>query len=139
MEDRYNFFLSHAKIDSECVKFAKTLVEEFKKEGYTCFFDEKDIQEGDELHETIKSAISNSDVFIRLFGKNVSVRPWCIRERDWAKQSNLPFVCVIVDLDEEDRKKFANEFSDFLHLDAKDKSLKDILLDNLKKVIKKIT
>jgi hypothetical protein len=70
---QYRIFLSHATSD----KFiAKAMCQQLDAVGATTFRDDRDIDGGDDIPESIRKAITESDEFVVLLTTNSVNRPW---------------------------------------------------------------
>jgi len=96
----YQVFVSHATADKW---LAMMLCEKIEAAGATSFRDDRDIDGGDDIPETIRSEIKRSREIVVLLTPNSVDRPWVLLEVGaawgWSKSIRITAVMCHVDVD----------------------------------------
>lgn len=80
-QEAYLVFISHSTKDRWIAKQIASLLEEHgRKYRVKAFLDERDIQFGDSIPDTIRENIKDCDEFLVLLSKNSIDRPWVLIE-----------------------------------------------------------
>jgi hypothetical protein len=78
VEEKYDFFISHASEDKE--SFVRPLAEELVKKGYTIWYDEMSLEVGDSLVQRISEGVKNSLYGIIVLSENFFKKKWTKKE-----------------------------------------------------------
>ena len=96
----YQVFVSHATADKW---LATTLCEKIELTGAKTFRDDRDIDGGDDIPETIRAEIKRSRELVVLLTPNSAGRPWVILEVGaawgWSKSTRIIPIMCHVDVD----------------------------------------
>ncbi len=96
----YQVFVSHATADKW---LATTICEKIEATGATTFRDDRDIDGGDDIPETIRSEIKRSRELVVVLTPNSADRPWVLLEVGaawgWSKTMRITPIMCHVDVD----------------------------------------
>jgi len=96
----YQVFVSHATTDKW---LAASVCEKIESVGATTFRDDRDIDGGDDIPETIRSEIKRSRELVVLLTPNSANRPWVLIEVGaawgWSKSMRITAIMCHVDVD----------------------------------------
>jgi hypothetical protein len=76
----YRVFLSHSHKDRWIAKQCARLIEEAAKPQVEVFFDEKDIEGGRSIPDSVRTGIEKCDEFVVLLSRYSKDRPWVLIE-----------------------------------------------------------
>jgi hypothetical protein len=91
----YRVFLSHSHKDRWIAKQCTRLIEEAGKPRIGVFLDEKDIEGGESIPDSVRTAIEQCDEFVVLLSRYSKDRPWVLIEMGAAWGLRKPIVAVI--------------------------------------------
>lgn len=92
IEDRLQFFVSHAKIDGQ--PLARVLADQIKDlPGFGGFYDADDIAPGANWKRVLREGVQNSVILV-LLSEVYESRTWCVQEVQWAEEFASPLVVV---------------------------------------------
>jgi TIR domain-containing protein len=91
----YRVFLSHAYKDRWIAKQCARLIEEAAKPHVEVFFDEKDIEGGQSIPDSVRSGIEKCDEFLVLLSRYSKDRPWVLVEMGAAWGLRKPIIAII--------------------------------------------
>ncbi|KAH9293901.1 hypothetical protein KI387_040895, partial [Taxus chinensis] len=89
----YDVFLNHRGPDAKRA-VANLIFNDLKDKGFNVFLDEKSIQLGERIPETIEGAISKSSVHIAILTPNYAESPWCLNELCLMVNTGAPIIPV---------------------------------------------
>lgn len=96
----YQVFVSHATTDKW---LATTICEKIETVGASTFRDDRDIDGGDDIPETIRTEIKRSRELVVLLTPNSANRPWVLLEVGaawgWSKSMRITAIMCHVDVD----------------------------------------
>lgn len=92
---KYRVFLSHAHKDRWIAKQCARLIEEADKPRVEVFVDEKDIEGGQSIPDSVLSGIENCDEFVVLLSPYSKERPWVLIEMGAAWGLRKPIIAII--------------------------------------------
>lgn len=96
----YQVFVSHATADKW---LATTICEKIEATGATTFRDDRDIDGGDDIPETIRGEIKRSRELVVVLTPNSADRPWVLLEVGaawgWSKSMRITPIMCHVDVD----------------------------------------
>ena len=78
----YRVFLSHSHKDHWIAKQRARLIEEAGQRRIGVFFDEKDIEGGQSIPDSVRTGIENCDEFVVLLSRYSKDRPWVLIEME---------------------------------------------------------
>ena len=117
----YQVFVSHATLDKW---IAKTICEKIESVGATTFRDDRDIDGGDDIPESIKTAIQRSSEFVVLITPTSWDRAWVLIEVGvaWGWPSEIRIVPILYHVETDrippiikQKKAYTlNDFDDYL-------------------------
>jgi hypothetical protein len=93
--DQYRIFLSHSHKDRWIAKQCARLIEERGKGRLSVFLDEKDIEAGQQIAESIRRSIEQCNEFVVLLSRYSKDRPWVLIEMGAAWGLRKPIVAII--------------------------------------------
>ena len=88
-------FLSHSHKDRWIARQCARLIEEAAKPRVEVFFDEKDIEGGQSIPDSIRTGIEECDEFVVLLSRYSKDRPWVLIEVGAAWGLRKPIVAII--------------------------------------------
>jgi len=91
----YRVFLSHSHKDRWIARQCARLIEEAAKPRVEVFFDEKDIEGGQSIPDSILTGIERCDEFVVLLSRNSKDRPWVLIEMGAAWGLRKPIVAIL--------------------------------------------
>ncbi len=91
----YRVFLSHAHKDRWIAKQCARLIEEAAKPHVEVFFDEKDIEGGQSIPDSVRTGIEKCDEFVVLLSRYSKDRPWVLIEMGAAWGLRKPIIAII--------------------------------------------
>ena len=95
MVKRYRVFLSHSHKDRWIAKQCARLIEEGGKRRVTVFLDEKDIEAGESIPDSVRRNIEQCDEFVVLLSRYSKDRPWVLIEIGAAWGLRKPIVAIV--------------------------------------------
>ena len=90
----YRVFLSHSHKDSWIARQCTRLIEEGGKPHVRVFVDEKDIEGGQSIPESVRTGIEKCDEFVVLLSRYSKDRPWVLIEMGAAWGLRKPIVVI---------------------------------------------
>jgi hypothetical protein len=93
-KSRYTVFVSHATADKW---LAKTICEKIEQCGASTFRDDRDIQGGDDIPDTIRKSIIRANELLVLLTPDSVDRPWVLLEAGaaWGRKQRSRIVAVL--------------------------------------------
>jgi hypothetical protein len=91
----YRLFISHSHKDNWIAKQLARLIEERGKGRIRVFLDEKDIEAGQSIADSIRASIERCDEFVVLLSRYSKDRPWVLIEMGAAWGLKKPIVAII--------------------------------------------
>jgi hypothetical protein len=91
----YRVFLSHAHKDRWIAKQCARLIEEAGRPHVKVFFDEKDIEGGQSIPDSVRTGIEKCDEFVVLLSRDSKDRPWVLIEMGAAWGLRRPIIAII--------------------------------------------
>jgi hypothetical protein len=91
----YRVFLSHSHKDRWIARQCARLIEEAAKPHVEVFFDEKDIEGGQPIPDSIRMGIEKCDEFVVLLSRYSKDRPWVLIEVGAAWGLRKPIVAIV--------------------------------------------
>jgi len=91
----YRVFLSHSHKDRWIAKQCARLIEEAAKPRVEVFFDEKDIEGGQSIPDSVRTGIEKCDEFVVLLSRYSKDRPWVLIEMGAAWGLRKPIIAII--------------------------------------------
>jgi len=91
----YRVFLSHSQKDRWIAKQCARLIEEAAKPHVRVFFDEKDIEGGQSIPDSVRTGIEECDEFVVLLSRYSKDRPWVLIEMGAAWGLRKPIIAII--------------------------------------------
>ena len=91
----YRVFLSHSHKDRWIAKQCARLIEEAAKPHVEVFFDEKDIEGGQSIPDSVRTGIEKCDEFVVLLSRYSKDRPWVLIEMGAAWGLRKPIIAII--------------------------------------------
>lgn len=91
----YRVFLSHSHKDRWIAKQRARLISEAAKPRIEVFFDEKDIEGGQSIADTVRVGIERCDELVVLLSRYSKDRPWVLIEMGAAWGLRKPIVAII--------------------------------------------
>lgn len=88
---KYDIFLSYSREDFE---YGDVLSERFSSNGFTVFFDRKDLQGGQDFANIISSAIDSCNVVLYLYSQNSEQSRWVQNEINYAVSLNKQIIVL---------------------------------------------
>ena len=92
---QYDVFFSHSHKDRWIAKQCVRLIEEGGRGGVRAFLDEKDIEAGQSIADSVRTAIENCDEFVVLLSPHSKERPWVLIEMGAAWGLQKPIIAII--------------------------------------------
>ena len=92
---RYCLFLSHSHKDRWIARQCARLIEEAAKQRIEVFLDEKDIEGGQSIPDSVRAAIKRCDEFLVLMTRYSKDRPWVLLEMGGAWILDKYMVAII--------------------------------------------
>ena len=89
----YRVFLSHSRKDRWIARQCARLIEEAGKPRVEVFFDEKDIEGGQSIPDSVRTGIEKCDEFVVLLSRFSKDRPWVLIEMGAAWGLRKPNHC----------------------------------------------
>jgi TIR domain len=100
---RYLVFISHSSRDQWVARqMARVIESKGREHGVKSFLDEKDIETGDHIHESIRDSIRGCDEFMVLLTRRSASRAWVLIEMGAAWVLRKRVVAVIEDVTPEE-------------------------------------
>ena len=95
----YLVFISHSSRDQWVARQMARVIEETGRQySVKTFLDEKDIESGDHIHESIRDSIRDCDEFMVLLTRASASRPWVLIEIGAAWSQGKRVVAVMEDV-----------------------------------------
>jgi hypothetical protein len=91
----YRVFLSHSHKDRWIARQCARLIEEAAKPLVEVFFDEKDIEGGQSIPDSVRTAIEGCDEFVVLLSRYSKDRPWVLIEMGAAWGLRKPIIAIV--------------------------------------------
>jgi hypothetical protein len=91
----YRVFLSHSDKDRWIARQCARLIEEAAKPYVEVFLDEKDIEGGQSIPDSVRAGIEKCDEFVVLLSRYSKDRPWVLIEMGAAWGLRKPIVAII--------------------------------------------
>ena len=91
----YRVFLSHSHKDRWIARKCARLIEEAAKPYVEVFFDEKDIEGGQSIPDSLRTGIEECDEFVVLLSPYSKDRPWVLTEVGAAWGLRKPIIAII--------------------------------------------
>lgn len=91
----YRVFFSHSHKDSWIARQCARLIEESGKSQVSVYVDEKEIEGGQSIPESVRTAIEQCDEFLVLLSRYSKDRPWVLIEMGAAWGLRKPIVVII--------------------------------------------
>jgi len=91
----YRVFLSHSYKDRWIARQCARLIEEAAKPQVEVFFDEKDIEGGQSIPDSIRTAIERCDEFVVLMTRYSKDRSWVLTEVGAAWGLRKPIIAIM--------------------------------------------
>lgn len=110
-------FLSHAHKDRWIAKQCAGLIEEAGSPHVHVFFDEKDIEGGQSIPDSVRSGIEKCDEFVVLLSRYSKDRPWVLIEMVAAWGLRKPIIAIV---DKVGPKEMPDILSPFKAIDLND-------------------
>ena len=110
-------FLSHAHQDRWIARQCARIIEEAAKPHVEVFFDEKDIEGGQSIPDSVRTGIERCDEFVVLLTRNSKDRPWVLIEMGAAWGLRKPIIAII---DKIGPKEMPDILSPFKAIDLND-------------------
>ena len=88
-------FLSHSHKDRWIGRQCARLIEEAAKPRVKVFFDEKDIEGGQSIPDSVRTGIEQCDEFVVLLSRYSKDRPWVLIEMGAAWILRKPIIAII--------------------------------------------
>jgi hypothetical protein len=94
----YRVFISHATTDKY---LARVLCEKLEQRGATTFRDDRDIDGGDDIPDSIKAEIGRCDEFVVLLTPQSVTRNWVLLEvgAAWMRKLRIVVILYLVQID----------------------------------------
>jgi hypothetical protein len=93
--ERYRVFLSHSHKDHWIAKQCARILAERSGGRVETFLDEKDIEVGESIADSIRTSIEQCDEFLVLLSRYSKDRPWVLIEMGAAWGLRKPIIAVI--------------------------------------------
>jgi hypothetical protein len=91
----YRVFLSHSHKDRWIARQCARLIEDAVKPRATVFFDEKDIEGGQSIPESVRTGIETCDEFVVLMSRHSISSPWVLAEMGAAWGLRKPIIAIV--------------------------------------------
>jgi hypothetical protein len=91
----YRVFLSHSHKDRWIAKQCARLIEEAGQPRVEVFFDEKDIEGGQSIPDSVRTGIEKCDEFVVLLSRYSKDSPWVLIEMGAAWGLRKPIIAII--------------------------------------------
>ena len=88
-------FLSHSHQDRWIAKQCARLIEEAAKPRVEVFFDERDIEGGQSITDSVREGIEKCDEFVVLLSRYSKDRPWVLIEMGAGLGLRKPIIAII--------------------------------------------
>lgn len=88
----FNVFISYSRADSD---FARKINENLQIQGMITWFDQENIETGEDFQAAIYQGITNSENFLFIISPNAVLSPYAANEIEYATKLNKRFVAVL--------------------------------------------
>lgn len=114
-------FVSYSHADQA---LARWFTLEFRRLGVTCYFDERGLNAGDPLNDTIRQAILSAKALIVILTPSAVVSNWVLQELAWARESQKTVLAIELETVPENR--LPEPVRDLLRIDASESLVKGL-------------
>jgi hypothetical protein len=106
----YRVFLSHSHKDRWIARQCARLIEEAAMPHVEVFFDEKDIEGGQSIPDSVRAGIEKCDEFVVLLSRYSKDRPWVLIEMGAAWGQRKPIVAIIDEIGPKEMPDIVNPY-----------------------------
>ncbi|XVF81833.1 hypothetical protein PTKIN_Ptkin15bG0187700 [Pterospermum kingtungense] len=113
LRPKYQVFLSFRGEDTRH-NFTSHLLKALKDRGISVYFDEEELETGEELSQALLTAIAESQIAIVILSKDYASSTWCLRElseiMEWYKKGQLVVVPIFYHIRPSNVRKHGENF-----------------------------